>query len=318
MKKIAFITFLIFLFQEPAESVELKDTFAVAGGITSFNRLQSDASGAVDTDTTQSVGIYSGVFGEVSLVSGGGLVLSPGVFLSQKGAETTEAKIRTSYLETSAQLKWFFVNGTDFRMYFGAGLGFGILLSAEESQTSGSVTDTFSQFAKNELSGQGGLGLEFVLSNATALQLGGSYVRGLTSHLNAENSGGSSGNWEGFYGFAALRFKAETEDNSAEKRARDYIRYKVQNFRDWDRRKKPIKEESLTEETLELAPQKNLEGSLFEDFTELAREPASQTRAPKRLIPKRRVLEPLPQSKKSDSWEEENIDSWDNDEPESW
>lgn len=312
MKKIGLITLLFFLFQKSADSVELKDTFAVAGGITSFSQLQSDASGAIETENTQTVGIYSGVFGEMPLK--GNLVLSPGLFLSQKGAENINSKLRASYLETSAQLKWYFVNNFDFRFYLGAGLGFGILLSAEELSSNGTVTDNFQGLAKNELSGQGGLGIEFSLSNETALQLGGSYVRGLTSHLNAETSQGKSGNWEGFYGFAALRFRPDSEDDSPEKRARDYVNFKYQNFRN---------DQSLSRDTIpELAPKESEGRAVIEFFPQEEmkedREPASQAKVPKRLTPKKKAAEPIPRFRESESWEEENIDSWDNNEPESW
>jgi len=282
------IIFSFLLFQVPIFSVEVRDTFGVAGGLTSFNQLQSNAEGAIQTDSTSTLGMFAGVFGEMPLSKG--LVFSPGVFLSQKGAENSIARLKVNYLETSAQLKWYFVDGFDFRMYLGGGFGFGILMAAETLQSNGTVTDQFSGLAKNELSGQGGLGLEFSLSKDTAMQLGFSYVRGLSSHTS---NALISGKWEGFYAFTGFRFKGERESNTPEKRARDYVDFKFRNMRERVEDFRSEKEEDFVTE----------DSSLLEEFDEEVlqkREPSSQASASKRLENEN------PPKKEDDLWERDD------------
>jgi len=218
---------VLFFVSSQVFAVQEKDTFAVAGGFTSFNQRLSNSNGSIESDSGTTEGMYTGVFGEMPWKPR--LYFCPGIFLSQKGTSDTTATFKASYLETSGILKWYFVDESNFRAFLGAGLGFGILISAEQVGTNGSWSDTFGLQRKNELSGQGGLGFEFSIAKDTALQFGGSYVRSITDNLE-RNVQGLSGRWEGFYGFAALRFKTEREDNSPEKRARDYINFRYQNF----------------------------------------------------------------------------------------
>lgn len=286
------LTFLsLVLFIQPTRAQEVSDTFGVIAGITSFNQSLSNESGLVETDSSQLTGIFSGVFGEVPLK--GSLFLSPGISFSQKGIENSSTKFKVSYLEMSGQLRWFFINTNDFRVYLGSGLGFGTLLSADEIGASGISTDQFGLIEKNELSWQGSLGLELSLSNETALQLGFSYVQGLSNHLS---NSAVVGKWQGIYLTTGLRFKDVASDSSPEERARDYIKFKTSKSLGMKKKTNQIEEQIDHEEgnwnkseESDLETQKGDEGDSLEGFSERSlfdedfsqeREPSSRARAP--------------------------------------
>ncbi|NBX75425.1 MAG: hypothetical protein EBQ92_02640 [Proteobacteria bacterium] len=201
-----------------------ENSYGFVGGMSSFNQLIKSSAGVVDDSTSSELGLYVGVYGEKYLSPS--WVLTPGIYFSQKGAKTGAASRRANYLETSALLRWYFLDGSKWRSYLGFGGGFGVLLSAEDVTNAGVLADKFSFFSKNELSAQVGWGLEFPVSSDTGMQLGITYSRSMTSFLDPTTVGGDKGTWNGFYGFVALRFKSQKESITTEDRARDYLRWK--------------------------------------------------------------------------------------------
>lgn len=201
-----------------------ENNYGFVGGVSTFNNSIRKASGAIDDSTSYDSGLYVGVFGERNLSPS--LVLAPGVYLSQKGAKNSFASRRANYLEASASLRWYFLNESNWRSYFGFGGGFGILLSAEDANVNGVTVDMYKSLSKNELSVQGGWGLEFPVGTDTGMQIGLTYSRSLTNFLDPGQMGGDRGTWSGLYSFLALRFKSQVESNDPESRAREYLRWK--------------------------------------------------------------------------------------------
>jgi len=201
-------------------------SFSFLGGFSTFNQILKKPSGAFDDNTTNDFGLYVGVYGERYLSPSWSL--TPGIYLSQKNTKlkSDDAFRKATYLEASSLLRWYFVDNGNWRSYFGVGGGFGILLSVEDSSADGTSAEMKGAFSKNELSFQGGWGIEFPVGAETGLQLGITYSRSLTNFLDPGLSQGDRGTWSGFYSFAALRFKNRVESNNPEERARDYLRWK--------------------------------------------------------------------------------------------
>lgn len=219
------ILVLIFFFVSTVGlSAEPQSSYGFVGGMSVFNQSIKHSSGSLDSGTSSDLGLYVGVFGERPLSAS--WVLTPGIYLSQKGSKNSLASRRANYLETSALLRWYFLNGAKWRSYFGFGGGFGVLLSAEDLTNTGVSTDKFGYFSKNELSAQLGWGLEFPIANETGMQLGITYSRSITNYLDPTSVAGDRGTWSGFYGFLALRFRSQKESISSEDRALDYLRWK--------------------------------------------------------------------------------------------
>jgi hypothetical protein len=205
-------------------SVQQDNSYGFVGGMSTFNQSIKNSAGVVDDSTSSELGLYVGVYGEKYLSPS--WVLTPGIYFSQKGARNSAASRRANYLETSALLRWYFLDGAKWRSYLGFGGGFGVLLSAEDVTSAGVLADKFTFFSKNELSAQAGWGLEFPVADDTGMQLGITYSRSVTSFLDPTTVGGDKGTWSGFYGFVALRFKSQKESITTEDRARDYLRWK--------------------------------------------------------------------------------------------
>lgn len=223
----SFLLLVLFLLSSIGFSYEEQNSYGFVGGMSAFNQTIKHSTGAIDDSTSSELGLHIGVFGERYLSPS--WVLTPGIYFSQKGAKNNSASRRANYLETSALLRWYWLNGNKWRSYLGFGGGFGVLLSAEDLTNTGVQTDKFVYFSKNELSAQLGWGLEFPIADDTGMQIGLTYSRSLTNFLDPTTVGGDRGTWSGFYGFVALRFKMQTESISTEERAMDYLRWKNSN-----------------------------------------------------------------------------------------
>jgi len=196
-----------------------ESSYGFLGGMSSFRQnLSNDLSG---TKRDYLQGIYLGAFGENYLSSS--WVFSPGVFVSQKGVQNSGSLTRATYLETSAQLRWYFTDKPNWRSYFGFGAAYGILLDAETVTSAGASTNAFYDINRNELSGLVGAGFEFPVASDTGLQIGCNYVHGLTDGLIVGNQ---DGKWSGLYAFVALRFKSSISNEGSVDRAMDYLRWK--------------------------------------------------------------------------------------------
>ncbi|NBW98893.1 PorT family protein [bacterium] len=255
-------------------ALERENTYGFLAGMSSFNQNLTDGSGAsIDLDPANAQGAYAGVFGERYL--GNAITLNPGVYFSQKGVKLniggSSATSKADYLELSANLRWYFVDDLGTRAYLGAGLGFGILMGGETISSLGAVTNSTNQLAKNELSFQGGAGVEFELNADSGLLFGLTYCRGLSNHLNVSTTQGRNGLWNGFYGFAGIRFKNQREANTPLERAREYLRTKngfsEPNTVSEDAQSAPVEnwEESRTEDVAPREPQVRLDTQPDED-----------------------------------------------------
>lgn len=221
------------------------DSYSFTGGVSSFRQeISNDTSGTVRDSL---MGTYVGAFGERYISTS--WVFSPGVFLSQKGVQNSASFTRATYLETSAQLRWYFADKPRWRSYFGFGAGYGILLDAETVTSGGQTSNAWQNLNKNELSAQLGAGFEFPVSSSTGLQFGCTYSRGLTNNLSPATSSGADGKWTGIYAFVALRFKTKDESYGPQERALDYLKWKNEGFNgQWRREEKeeqsPVSKES--------------------------------------------------------------------------
>lgn len=223
------LNLFLLLSTQSGHALERENTYGFLAGMSSFNQNLTDGNGAsIDLDPSNAQGAYVGVFGERYL--GNAITLNPGVYFSQKGVKLnsggSSATSKADYLEISANLRWYFVDDLGTRAYLGAGLGFGILMGGETVSSLGAVTNSTNQLTKNELSFQGGAGVEFELNADSGLLFGLTYCRGLSNHLNISTTQGQNGLWNGFYGFAGIRFKNQREANTPLERAREYFRTK--------------------------------------------------------------------------------------------
>lgn len=215
---------LILFMSSMGWSVSEDGSYGFVGGVSVFNQSIKSSSGAINNSSSFDIGYHVGVFGEFFLARA--LALTPGVYLSQKGARANNASRQASYLETAALLRWYFADSSTWRSYLGFGSSFGILLSAQDTTNTGIQSDKFRFFSKNDLSAQVGWGLEFPVSSGTGMQIGLTYSRSLTTFIDPGAVGGDKGTWSGFYGFLALRFKSQVDYQTPEERARDYLRFR--------------------------------------------------------------------------------------------
>jgi hypothetical protein len=222
MRTLLKVIVLLFFSSHLGFSALLEDSYGFLGGLSSFRQeISNDTTGTKRDFLT---GSYVGAFGERYLSPS--WIFSPGVFISQKGVQNSGSFTRATYLEASAQLRWYFADKPRWRSYLGFGGGFGILLDAQTVSSTGQNSAAWGYLNKNELSAQLGAGFEFPVSSDVGLQFGCSYVYGLSSNLDPSTSGGLNGRWTGIYGFVGLRFKTTQESDGPQERAMDYLRWK--------------------------------------------------------------------------------------------
>jgi len=225
---LTFSFFVCLIAAGSAWGTQSESSFGVSGGVSSFNYF---IDGVDREGISAGKGVYVGFFAEVPI--SGSLYLVPSAYHTTKVSTRPDTvnfaegiSTSSSYVETSAHVRWYFWDSSSWRAYIGAGPAYGIVLSAEESQ-GGNKTDISRTLARNDFSAQLGLGLEFPFSSNIGMQISFTGSKTFTNNLAPSSSRAPETHWEGAYLFASWRFKPTQQQGfSAKERAEEYLRRK--------------------------------------------------------------------------------------------
>ena len=213
--------FCLFPFYASAAVTGLDTFYGIWAG-SSFSNAYNVVAG-VQVDTVNRVGFNSGVYAELPLWSW--LAIRPEFSLVQKGyADALGAKVRLDYVELPIMVtpKIRFRGGS---VYFPFGPTYGILLKKDTVDASGNVSKIpDDQISNNELTLQGGIGLEINFNYRWGIFFQGKYSYGLTNVYRTEFVGATTGyQSRSFYGMVGFFFTDPDEIDPNEGRAREYM-----------------------------------------------------------------------------------------------